>query len=180
MRRSLAQLLIPLAVLFAAAPALAENLPLEAFFGRFQGSGIAENRDSLYFGVTVRDFDVLIGEDGNGFFVEWTSVIRGGGDPARPDVRRKVTRAAFEPAPTPGVYRARRQGDPLAGEPYGWARIKDQTLSVYLMVIREDGGYELQSYDRTLTGSGMELRFMRLSDGEPVRRVTGRLVKIAD
>ena len=68
-------------------PAAAADLPLDAFYGRYQGSGIAENRDSLYFGVTVRDLDVLIGAEGSGFFVEWTSVIRSGGDPANPDVR---------------------------------------------------------------------------------------------
>ncbi len=181
MPRILAYLMIQLAVLGGLAPlAQAQDLTAKAFYGRFQGSGIAENRDSLYFGVTIRDFDVLIGAEDPGFFVEWTSVIRGGGDPANPDVRRKVTRVTFDPAAEPGVFQARQQGDPLMGEAYGWARIKGQTLSVHLMAIRKDGGYEIQSYDRTLTGNGMELHFVRLSDGEPVREVNGRLIKIAN
>ncbi len=181
MPRLLASLLLPLAVLAGLAPvALAQDLSVQAFYGRFQGSGIAQNRDSLYFGVTVRDFDVVIGADGPGFFVEWTSVIRGGGDPANPDVRRKVSRISFDPTAKPRVFRAREQGDPLGGEAFGWARIKDQTLTLHFMGIREDGGYEIQSYDRTLTGAGMDLRFVRLSDGEPVREVNGKLVKIAN
>lgn len=181
MPRFLAYLSLQLLVVAGLAPlALAQDLTVQAFYGRYQGSGIAQNRDSLYFGVTVRDFDVLIGADGPGFFVEWTSVIRGGGDPANPGVRRKVSRAAFDPAATPGIFRAREQGDPLRGEAYGWARIKDQTLTVHLMAIREDGGYEIQTYDRTLTGAGMDLRFVRVSDGESVREVNGKLVKIAN
>ena len=68
------------ASLAVGAPANAQDLAKEAFYGHFQGSGVAENSDSLYFGVTVRDLDVQIGPEAPGFYVEWTSVIRGGGD----------------------------------------------------------------------------------------------------
>ena len=57
----------------------AQNLPPQAFFGRFSGGGIASNADSLYFAVTARDFDVTIAPAGRGFRVDWTSVIRRGG-----------------------------------------------------------------------------------------------------
>ena len=45
------------------------------------------------------------------------------------------------------------------------------------MVINESGAYQLQRYERKLSGSGMELTFTRLKDGEKVRTVKGRLIK---
>ena len=166
-------------LLSAPLPATAENLKIEAFYGRFQGSGVAENQDSLYFGVTVRDLDVAIGPADGGFFVEWTSVIRGGGDPEKPDVRRRTSRAVFQPAARAGVYNVIPPGDPAAGG-LMWARLKERTLTVHVMHVRPDGGYVVQSYDRTLAGTGMELKFVSVRDGEPVRQVNARLVKVAN
>ncbi len=160
--------------------AAAQDLPLNTFFGKYAGSGIAEDADSLYFGVTVRDLDVDIGPEGDGFYVEWTSVIRAGGDPSNPDVRRRTTRASFATSNRPGVYLAPASGSPIDGEPVNWAYISGNTLSVNVFVIREDGGYEVQSYDRTLTGGGMQLEFTRIRDGEAVRSVEGQLVKTAN
>ena len=86
------------AAIFFLPPAVAaQDLPLNAFFGKFSGSGLAQDADRLYFGVTVRDLDVSIEPKDSGFFVEWTSVIRAGGDPA-------------ERGP-PGPYRAAILGD---------------------------------------------------------------------
>ena len=58
-----------------------------------------------------------------------------------------------------------------------WARIKENALVVYLMVIDKEGAYQLQRYERKLVGTGMELTFTRLKDGEKIRTVKGRLVK---
>lgn len=169
-------------VLLAAAPlrAGAQQLPIDAFFGFFTGSGIAENADSLYFGVTVRDLDVTIGPDGDGFYVEWTSIIRGGGDPAAPDVRERISQMSFEPSERPGIFRSVDNGDPLTGAAYAWAYVANTTLTVHIMAIRDDGGYLINTYDRTLSGNGMELRFTSRRDGESVRTVEARLVKAAN
>ena len=81
----LIRVLALLGLLFGFGAMAVENLPAAAFFGTFQGSGYAENRDSLYFGTTVRDLDVVIAPAGAGFSVTWTTVIRGGGDPDKPE-----------------------------------------------------------------------------------------------
>ncbi len=65
-RRLLAPLLT-LAVLFGTSAVQADDLPLQAFYGHYQGSGVAENSDSLYFGVTVRDLDVRIAPEAPDF-----------------------------------------------------------------------------------------------------------------
>jgi hypothetical protein len=161
------------------ARAQVQDLPMAAFFGTFQGGGVAENEDSAYFGVTARDFDVVIEADQSGFAVTWTSVIRSGGNPANPDVRRKSATKKFRATPMEHVYRATDSGDPLTGGELCWARIMGNTLTVYIVTVRKGGAYEIQQYDRSLTGGGMDLVFKRIRDGEEVRTVKGKLVKTA-
>lgn len=157
--------------------ARAADLPLDAFFGSFSGGGVAENRDSAYFAVTARDFDVVIRPEGKGFRMEWTSVIRGGGEPNRPQVRHRKTVKVLQPGKKPGVYRCSESGHPLDGKELCWARISNRTLSMFLMTVDENGVYDLQQYDRTLSGAGMQLTFKALRAGDEVRTVQGRLVK---
>lgn len=169
-----------LALLFGASAAQAEDLPLQAFYGHYQGSGVAENADSLYFGVTVRDLDVRIAPEAPGFYVEWTSVIRGGGDPNNPNVRKRTQRMSFSPTGKPGVFNVEGAQDPRGPEGLGWAKITDRTLTVHVMRITDDGGYVIQTYDRTLEGTGMRLKFINVANGEPQREVDARLVKVGN
>ena len=169
-----------LAILLAAGAALAQEraLPVAAFYGVFSGGGVAESEDSAYFGVTARDLDVVIRADGPGFSVAWTTVIRQGGDPKNPNVRRRVTVKTFAPiAGRPNVYRAVDSGEPLSGQETVWARVHGSTLTIYLLSVELDGTYEVQRYDRTMASDGMQLAFTREKDGEQVRKVTGRMVK---
>ena len=180
MKHAVIAMLAGVAALVAAGAARAQDLDIAAFYGTFQGSGIAENADSLYFGVTVRDLDVVIGPQGDGFFVEWTSIIRGGGDPNNPDVRERTSRMVFTASQRPGIFRGDGATDPLSGDPVAWAYIADATLTVHIMVVDDAGNYLIQTYDRTLGGTGMQLNFASRANGEAVRRVEARLVKAAD
>jgi len=169
-----------LTLLVVTTTAKAQDLSIEAFYGHFQGSGVAENSDSLYFGVTVRDLDVRITPEAPGFAVEWTSVIRGGGDPDNPDVRKRTQKMSFLPTNTPGVYNAVGAQDPRSADGLGWTSIKEQTFTIHVMRITQTGGYVIQTYDRTLDGTGMKLKFVNVADGEPIRQVEARLVKVGN
>ncbi len=172
---------LAVAAFMAVAPAgAAEDVSIEAFAGRFVGSGLARNDLSEYFDLTLRDLDVTISVKGAGFAISWTTVLRDKGDPDNPQVRRKSTSLTFAPSDRPGVYRGNQEADPLDGRPYTWARLHGQTLTVHSLVIAADGSYELQSYERTLSGAGMALKFTRVRDGETTRSVTGRLIKESD
>jgi len=74
------------------------------------------------------------------------------------------------------MYVAQGAQDPTQGG-FVWARIADQTLTVNVMLVRKDGSYAVQTYDRTLTGTGMSLKFVNVTNGEPTREVSARLVK---
>jgi hypothetical protein len=173
-------LFVAVAWLIAVAPAQAQKaLSPAAFYGVWTGSGVAENRDSVYFAVTQRDLDVTIKPAGNGFTVSWTTVIRKGGDPARPNVRQRETTLTLQPTARPRVWRAAESGDAIAGQPMAWARIVGQTLTVYRMTVQATGAFEIEQYDRTLTGTGMDLKFTLRRDREPVRTVNAKLIKTA-
>ena len=181
MKRLIGIWLVLCAALAIAAPgALAADIKLAGFFGTFKGNGVSENRDSLYFGVTVRDLDVTIEPAGKGFSIEWTTVIRRGGDPKNPKVRSKTQRMAFQPAGKGKVFKSTDNGDLLSGQPYAWAYIKETALVIHIMSIDESGAYQMQSYTRTLVPTGMSFRFERIRNDEPVRTVNGKLTKFSN
>lgn len=169
-----------LACLIVALPAAAQQaLTPAAFYGTWTGSGVAENRDSIYFAVTQRDLDVTIKPVDNGFSVTWSTVIRAGGNPTQPNTRQREQTRTFRPAPQGRVWRAVESGDPFAGQSLSWARIEKQTLTIYQMTVLANGAYEIEQYDRTLTGTGMDLKFVLRRDKEPVRTVNAKLIKTA-
>ena len=63
MRHLAAILILALGLLPGAAQA-APDQTIDAFFAHWKGMGISKNPDSVYFGVTERDFDVIIRPSG--------------------------------------------------------------------------------------------------------------------
>jgi hypothetical protein len=159
----------------------AETVAIDAFFGVWHGNAISESEVSTNFRLTSRDLNVEIrpadGQAG-AFTLEWATVQRQRGDPSNPREKIKVQTSTFVPAGKPNVWKAEDSGEPLdAG--YVYARLRDQTLTVYSLEAADDGRLEVHIYKRTLTSLGMELTFTRLVDGEQIRSVKGRLVKFA-
>jgi hypothetical protein len=157
--------------------AAAQDISIKAFKGTWGGSAVANNRDSLYFGVTIRDLDVTITPKSGGFDIAWTTVIRRGGTPSKPKLRKKSVMMHFVNTDRKGVWKLTNSGDLLSGNPYGWARIQGRTLTLYLMAIDARGSYAISRYARTLSGTGMDLEFTAIRDGEPARVVRGKLVR---
>lgn len=173
------RLLAFVAILLAAFGAEAANLSIKAFEGKWQGSAVSESDISVHFRLTSRDIDVEIRPSGDGFDITWNTVQRQKGDPNNPREVLKSTSVAFRNVGA-NLWAAATNGDPLAsGAPYVWATVRDRSLIISSLRIYADGRHELQIYRRTLSGTGMELEFERLVDGEQVRSVSGRLVKVA-
>ena len=147
---SRALLRLCLLLLFLPGSASAADLGIAAFEGVWQGSVVSESAVSANFQLTSRDIDVTIRVDGGGGFnIVWNTVQR-------------------------------QKGDPLtAASPYAWAYIKDRGLKIITLRIYPDGRHETQIYNRTLSGTGMVLDFVRNVDGAQVRQATGRLIKVA-
>ena len=148
----------------------------EKFFGEYLGEGISNENDDL----TKRDLRVEIKPSRDGFILTWVSVTHKNNG----ELNRKSYTVHFKPKGKSGLYGSAMRTDmfgnqvpmdPLKGEPYVWARISGDTLFVYAMLITDEGGYEMQVYERTLTPDGMDLTYSRVRDGEVLRTVRGTL-----
>ncbi len=152
---------------------------IDQFVGKFEGKATAMSGDDR----SARDLTVIISrtEDGKGFVVDWKTVIHrtDGGDDQRHE------RVRFLPTKRPNVYSAGSKADmfgklvpidPISGDAYYWARIRGKTMSVFNIIVTEQGGYEMQVYHRTVKdGDAMTVEFSRVRDGEPLRAITSEL-----
>lgn len=169
-----------LALMLLARPLLADGHVIDPFIGEYQGQSIVDNTAGLH----PRDLSVSITRRGKGFNVEWTTVIYEADGRSRrnnysisfiPTRRSNI----FSSAMRTNVFGGRQAMDPLRGEPFFWARVRGHTLTVYALLITDEGGYEMQVYDRTLTGAGdLELEFSRVRDGEVLRSISGHLRRV--
>jgi hypothetical protein len=161
----------------AAASAEVPDRPIKDFFGTYAGRSI----NTVEQGLSERDLAVSIKpHKDRGFTIEWTTLIRHN----NADWSRKTYTINFGPTTRPGIYGSQMRSnmfggavplDPLEGQPYVWARVEGDTMTVYALIIREDGGYEIQTFDRTWTPKGLDLKFTRFRDGEPLKLITGKL-----
>jgi hypothetical protein len=160
-----------------AGSAAAGSNSITPFFGMFKGESVTDPRGLL----TTKDIDVAIWQTHQGFAINWHSVV----------VENEATKRAshevhFERTHTPGIYRAHqppdimgnaRSPDPIDGRPYYWARLVDNTLTVYLVQIAPNGSVDLRIYLRKLAGNQIQLKLTRMRDGQPLAITHGILIR---
>ncbi len=155
-----------------------DDITFDAFYGKWKGNAVAEEPPGSFLGFTSRDLDIVIGPKGNGFNLNWTTIIYP--EEEGKEVRRRNASIDFVPSDKAGVFRAVGREDPNSPNGYVWARIEGQTMRVNSLTIDDRGRYTLQVYKRTLTGRGMELYFVSITEDQPQRSVKGRLAKVAN
>ncbi len=168
------------AVLMLALTPLAALADLSRFAGVYEGEGELTGTDGS---VTGREMRVEIDKTRDGFRVEWHSLSvtdEGKRTGKSYDIR-------FVPSERDAIFAAAMKRDvfgnsvplnPLKGEPYVWARLRGDTLTVYSLFVDEDGEYTLQQYDRTLVEGGMDLHFRSMQDGATTRSLKAFLARI--
>jgi hypothetical protein len=161
-----------LAILVVAWSACAADLTIADFVGRFSGEAHSE-ADDRFFVATLRDIEVDLEREGDGFRLAWSTLIYD--DAGTP--RRRDNLLHFLPAAKPGQFRTAETLEPFSGRPAAWAYVAGSALTVDLMAIHADGTYELQTYVRELTGDVMTLRFVRIAPGRLDLVVVGRLTR---
>ncbi|TMV08777.1 hypothetical protein FGK63_06555 [Ruegeria sediminis] len=143
------------------------------FVGSYEGSAELVDSEGT---STPRDMSVTITETKSGFNVSWTTTTY------KPDGRVKEGKYSvdFVPSDRENIFSAAMarnvfghevQLNPMKGEPYVWGRIVGDTLTVYSLFIDEQGGYEMQQFDRTLAEGGLNLSFSRFRNGMKSRSV---------
>jgi hypothetical protein len=162
----------------AVSHARADASAITPFIGEYVGRSLQAPNEPL----SPRDLSIKISAHGErGFTLEWTTLIHDGGGE-----KHQSYSIDFTPSERQGVFSSAMHRDtfghsepldPLKGEPYVWAAISGQTLTVHAMMITDDGGYEMQVYSRTLTASGMSLKFSRNRNGQELKTVYGVLAR---
>ena len=181
--RSLGSVVIAAVLLCASVSARsvqAADADIGKFFGTYEGHTISAQES----GLSKRDLNIEITPyEDDGFTVKWSTLLR------KPDgkAKSKSFKVSFLPGKRPGIFAAAakknlfghmRPLNPLAGDPYVWASIHGQTLTLRSLHISESGGYEIQVFSRMLTKSGLDTRFERVRDGEVLKVITGTLTRV--
>ena len=157
-------------------PAFAFANGIAPFVGTYAGHAEFEENGK----TQKRDMSTTIDETKDGFTITWTSVTY------KSDGRTKAKTYTidFVPSQRDNIYQAAMKSnlfgkavplDPLAGEPFVWARLVDDTFSLYSLFINEAGEYEIQEFHRTLVEGGLDLVFQRVRNGAPQREIRTRL-----
>jgi hypothetical protein len=177
--------LLLLTLLFLPNPAAAATA-LDELFGVYTGYARVLDSDGTV--VEEREMDVIVAPyRRTGFRVRWVNVSLVGGRRDRPGVRRRELAIAFLPsttgdyfveAPDYDPFREREEVPVVAGRPLRWAVLDADGLWVHSFVVLGDGRYELQSYLRAPDGDGLRLVFERIEDGQVVRRIEGRAIRV--
>jgi hypothetical protein len=183
--RPLSAALALLAAASIAASAARADEPYDPFIGTYVGRAEAVGAEG---DPGVRDLDVVILRTEHGFGIE-SITVNHNGDRLDPAVSRRSSAMSFTESDIDGVYQrdferdvfaTRSELDVVNGDPLQWARISDGSLLVYSFVLNEEGTYELHTYRRTLDDSGVALEFTSELDGNAMRQVAGRLIRVED
>ncbi len=145
---------------------------IEPFVGAYDGHLTFEEDGK----IVERNMSVEIAQTRKGFNISWASAIR------RSDGRftEKSYAVDFIPSGRPGIFSSAMKSnvfgkqvplDPLRGEPFVWARIEGDTLTLFSLFIDEAGDYEMLEYHRTLAEGGLDLDFRRIRGGAQVRSI---------
>ena len=177
--------LVLMGLLLSAGPTFAQDALPEGFFGNWQGATLTASGGSEALAFSPDDLNVQIEPDGEGFEMHWMSLTRGdSGQLVRQPVEARFTATdrpgvfAFNPKNSSlllGLFGDPATNNPLQGEPLLWARVEDETLSVYGLVIGSDGSFDLYQHVRTLTDDGMAAVHSHRTEHEPAVVIEGRL-----
>ncbi len=173
-------LLLPAATLvLVQLPVHAGSTSFERFFGSYKGmsTSVPEGETSR------RELSITIKPYENGFIIEAETRMH----KTNERVKRIQTSISFRPTRRKNIYESGMRRDlfghtvpldPLKGDPFVWATISGNNLTVYAVRITDSGAQDMQIDKRTLTPQGMDLEFIRFYKHDPIRRLTGVLKKV--
>ena len=165
-----------LALILTGAAARAQDLSIDSFVGKWRGIALNENRttERSTQGPAMRSLTATITKDtAGGFTIAWgsTEQTRDNTGRTRNEVRESTLTFTLTRANT---WLSKEMPDPAADK-YAWATLRRNLLQVNILEFRPDGGWELQTYGRTMNKDGMHLRYARFKDGLQSRTVRGTL-----
>ncbi|MDH3693461.1 MAG: hypothetical protein OER96_02685 [Gammaproteobacteria bacterium] len=171
-------IIVALASILGWSSVFADHGPFQNFFGDYIGETAYEVDGVEY----KRDLSASISPVEDGFNVAWkTTTHKPGSKPKEKsysiDFVSTDREHVYSSAMKADLFGGREALDPMQGDPYVWAKVSEDVLTVYALLVTDDGGYEMLVYKRTLTVDGLDLEFTRLRDNEPLREINAKLIK---
>ena len=162
----------------------AADAKVEQFSGSWRGVALQITGDIDLAVLTPGDLDLRIRPEGDGFRINWVAFSRGEGG----EFKRAEAEAKFVPTDRPGVFAFATgdssllgwlfadpaTGNPLQGETLLWARLQDQTLTVYSLAINSVGGFHIDRYAHTLTDRGTVVHYTLRIENDRILTIEGR------
>ncbi len=153
----------------------AANDPIAPFYGHYVGKATDGAADV----TAMRNAEVIIKPLPRGFNLQWTTTIFRGDKPVIRKFSINFTARdkgqVYSSAMKINTFGHRVALDPLKGDPFVWAVVAGETMTVHSLLIFQNGGYEMQSYERRRTQLGLDLRFTRIRTGVIEKVVQGKL-----
>lgn len=151
-------------------------------YEKFYGDYVGETVDTSSGTEVKRNLGVTISPAKKGFNVSWeTTTIKADGRVKSKSYSINFIASdrdnIFSSAMKTNLFGGQQALDPMKGDPYVWARINGDTLSLHALVINDDGGFEMQTYDRTLIDEGMKLVFSRYGEGHVLKHIEAILTR---
>jgi len=169
------QLLTTLFLCLAVLNCQADKSIIEKFVGEFKGDvKISESRN--------RTLHVNIKQIKDGFNVSWKTIIQDSSGSGKSksysiDFIRSDRQGIYGSAMKTNLFGGQEALDPIKGEPYFWAKLDSSKLTIYGMLITEDGDYEVQRYDRIIQGDDddMVLEYTLTRGEDVIKTITATL-----
>lgn len=168
-------LVITFLLFFSSGSSAAE---IDPFIGSYTGSANVESDGE----TSLRDMNVIIAATRNGYEVTWTTITH----KTEGQIKEKQYSIEFLLTSREGIFSSAMKSNlfgnkiplnPMEGDPYVWSRITGKTFTVFALHIAEDGGYEMQEYNRTLISGGLDLEYQRIRNGVRLRSIKAFLKK---
>ena len=170
-------------VLFLTHPAVARDSAIGKFYGSFEGAAIWGS------GIMPREMSVVISPIEGGINIFWdTTSLKD-----LNSIKSKSHSIDLLKISNSNLFLEKSQKNrtdiPTVRDPKGsllprtsliWARVDENTLSLYIYVRKKTNLDDLQVYRRTVDGENMRLHFIRYRDGRIVKQTKGKLRRVAD
>ncbi len=131
--------------------------------------------------LTPADIHLDVRARDEGFVLRWQSLTESA------DIKHHYE-VVFDKTTLPGIFLAGMRCnvfghsiplDPARGEPYVWAHLAEDRLTLYAMSIANDGSHDLSRYRYRRDGNGLTLEFRRMKDDQPLESARAVLRRIA-
>ena len=159
--------------LFGFLACFADDLSDKSFFGHYQGEAKISDTEKRNLEVDIKEID-------NGFNVSWKTITQD----AQGSGKSKSYSIDFIASDRAGIYGSAMKTnlfggqqalDPIKGEPYFWAKVNNNVLTIFGMLINESGDYEIQQYERIFQDNDLVLNYSLIRQEGVVKTIHATL-----